>query len=193
MALHTDIPTRAEIEGLLTARATSSISLYLPTSPLTQDAQANRIELKNLTSTALAQLHEAGTDKADVASIEESLHELVDDDEFWAHQAHSLAVFATPQRVQTFRLPNRLAMIAEVSDRFHLKPLLRAVTFPQAAFVLALAQGSARLLEITADSAPVEVHVHDMPRDAGNANTVRGYARQVDHALRSVLTGSTCP
>jgi hypothetical protein len=31
MALHTDIPTRAEIEGLLRARAASSVSIYLQT------------------------------------------------------------------------------------------------------------------------------------------------------------------
>jgi hypothetical protein len=31
--------------------------------------------------------------------------------------------------------------MVEVSDRFHLKPLFRAVTFPNTCFVLALAEG----------------------------------------------------
>jgi hypothetical protein len=68
----------------------------------------------------------------------ESLDDLADDDEFWAEQAHSLAVFATPELLRTYRLPNRLENAVEVADRFYVKPLLRAVTFPQAGFVLAL-------------------------------------------------------
>ena len=44
--------------------------------------------------------------------------------------------------------------LVEVSDRFHLKPLLRSVTFPQAALVLALAQGSVRVIEVAGDVPP---------------------------------------
>jgi hypothetical protein len=43
-------------------------------------------------------------------------------------------VLATPDSVRTFRLATAVTDTAEVSDRFHLKPLLRAVTFPQSAF-----------------------------------------------------------
>ena len=43
--------------------------------------------------------------------ITEQLHDLVDDDEFWRFQAHSLAVFATPENLLTFRLPNALTRI----------------------------------------------------------------------------------
>ena len=35
-------------------------------------------------------------------------------------------MFATPDALRTFRLPNRLTTVVEVSDRYHLKPLLRA-------------------------------------------------------------------
>ncbi len=48
MALHTDIPTRSELGRLLARRDPACVSIYLPTTPLTQDAQADRIELKNL-------------------------------------------------------------------------------------------------------------------------------------------------
>ena len=46
-------------------------------------------------------------------------------------QAHSLAVLATPDSVRTFRLATAITDMVEVSDRFHLKPLLRAIAFPQ--------------------------------------------------------------
>lgn len=200
MALHIDIPTRAQIHRLLTDRSPASVSIYLPTSRIVHETDADRIELKNLTREALEQLRAAGTDHAEITAIEESLEHLVDDDAFWALQADSLAVFVSPSGLRTFRLPNRLVPTVEVSDRFHVKPLLRAVTFPQAAFVLALAQGSVRLLEIGPQAAPHEVRLHDVPDDAWDtgANKVfkareRNYARQIDQALRSVLQGQDLP
>ena len=54
----------------------------------------------------------------------------------------------------------------EVSDRFHLNPLLRAVTFPRVAFVLALAQGSVPVIEVLPDTdEPTEVHTPRLPKN----------------------------
>jgi hypothetical protein len=113
--LHVDIPTRADIESLILDRGPARVSLYLPTTPLTQQAQADRIELKNLAGKALSQLD--GRDKREVKALEELLLDLVDDDEFWAVQANGLAVLASPAELRTFRLPTRLQSMAEVSDR----------------------------------------------------------------------------
>ena len=63
-------------------------------------------------------------------------------DEFWSSQANGLAVLATPETMRTFRLPERLKAVAEVADRFHLTPLIRAMTSPHEAYVLALAEES---------------------------------------------------
>ena len=117
--------------------------------------------------------------------------------------------------MRTFRLPNHLVEMVKVSDRFHVKPLLRAVSFPQAAFVLALAQGSVRLVEVAPDVPAFDVPVPDMPKDVASAVgkesitdraprgrlqgsegqkvRMRQYARLVDHALRAVLAGLDLP
>jgi len=215
VTLHTDIPTRSDLERLLEAREPWCVSIYLATNPLPQEAQADRIELKNLASAAAEQMQAADADRRAVLEIGESLDDLIDDDEFWNEQAHSLAVFATPASVRTFRLPNRLTSEVEVADRFYVKPLLRAVTFPQAAFVLALAAGSVRLVEVTREGSPFTVDVPGLPSDAASAAgkasiserapirrlqgsegqkvRLRQYARKVDHALRGVLTGLELP
>jgi hypothetical protein len=213
MTLHTDIPTRSELERLLAARDSVAISIYVPTSPLTQDAQAGRIELKNLAGEAARQLEASGADRRSAADVLESLDELVDDEDFWETQARSLAVFASPSGLRTFRLPNRLRSAVEVADRFAVKPLLRAVTFPQAAFVLALAAGSVRLVEVTRDGPPYPVAVPDMPADLDAARVrlaprtqsarlagaepeklrLRQFARKVDQALRGMLAGLELP
>ena len=214
MILHTDVPTHAQLDQLLASREPSSVSIFLPTSPSSR-GEAERIELKNLAGEASRQLGQAGASKADVAAIDEELADLVDDDEFWRYQARSLAVFVTPTTSTTFRLANNLTSAVEVSDRFHLKPLLRAITFPHSAFVLALAQNSVRLLEIAPDLEPAEVKIADLPTDVassvgkssirdraasgriqgseGQKTRIRQYARRVDEALRPLLNGLDLP
>jgi hypothetical protein len=214
MILPTDIPTRAQLERLLAAREPSSVSIYMPTNPASR-GEAERIELKNLAGDAAGQLREAGVHRKDIAAIEEELADLVDDDELWRYQARSLAVFLTPTTSITFRLANNLTSQVEVSDRFHLKPLLRAHTFPHTAFVLALAQNSVRLLEIAPDLEPAQLDVPGLPADVASAvgkssirdrspsrklqgsegqkTRMRQYARQIDQALRPLLNGTDLP
>src|SRR4029450_5550305 len=127
VTLHTDIPTRSEVQRLLVTREPHCVSAYLPTRPSPQDAQADRIELKNLVAEASGQMEATAEDRRAVSGVRESLYALVDDDDFWRGQARSLAVFASPGGVRTFRLPNRLQSIVEVGDRFYVKPLLRAI------------------------------------------------------------------
>jgi len=214
--LHTDIPTRDDIVRLATARDRISVSVYLPTSPNPNDTEASRMSLKHRLFEAVTQLEAAGEDKRRIALLAESIQDLIDHAHFWDHLSYSLAVFATPESTVTFRLPNRLEPFLEVSDRFAIKPLMRAVTFPQAAFVLALAQNSVRLIEVTPESEGHDVEVPDLPKNAeafgtGGAQaglstfgyTVHGlegekvrigqFARAIDRALRPVLAGRDLP
>lgn len=216
MALHTDIPSEAEIASLLAARGPACVSIYVPTTPITSEVEGSRIAFKNAVAAAVERLTAAdGVPTRDRQAIAEALSALHDDDRFWALQAHSLAVFATPSGLRSYRVPNRLPEGSHVGDRFYVKPLLRTVTFPQAAYVLALAQGSVRLLQVSPDLPAHQVAVADLPSDAASAvgksslgdrspdRSVQGseghkvrlrqYARAVDHALRPVLGGQTLP
>ncbi|HTU98352.1 MAG TPA: hypothetical protein VMF14_21055 [Solirubrobacteraceae bacterium] len=214
MILPTDIPTRTEVDRLLEHRASPSVSIYLPADPAS-NGEAERIELKTLAGQATSQLHEAGTAARAIRDFEEEIAYLNDDEEFWRYQARSLAAFVAPERLVTFRLPNRLLSGVEVSDRFHLRPLLRTLTFPHVAFVLALAQGSVRVVEVTADLDPSPIAIDDLPSDiasaAGKASIsdrapvrrIQGsegqkvrmgqYTRQIDRALRPLLNGLEVP
>jgi hypothetical protein len=214
VSLHTDIPSHAQIDRLLLERSPSSVSIYLATDPAST-GDAERIELKNLGAEAVRQLEASGKPRADVAAIDDAVTGLGEDDMFWRFQARSLAVFVTPEALMSFRLPSELVSLVEVSDRFHLKPLLRSVTFPQAAFLLALAQGSVRLLELVHDGGPWEVAVPGLPSDVASAVgkssiadraprgalqgsegqkvRMRQYALQIDRALRPILAGADVP
>jgi len=212
--MHTDIPTHADLEQLLSERDVACVSIYVPTSPEERGVR-ERIEFKNLSAQALAQLEASSLERGALDELREEFDDLLEDEDFWARQAHSLAVFATPSGARTFQVANRLSPIVEVSDRFHVKPLLRSATFPQAAFVLALSQNGARLVEVSPDEPPAEIRVAGMPRDAASAVgkssisdrspdrriqgsegqkiRLRQYARRVEEALRPVLTGLELP
>lgn len=213
--LHIDLPSRTEIEQIAAYRGAPAVSLYLRTTPVTQDAQADRIELKNLLKTAVTQLAAAGVEKRRVWPIEAAVNAIIDDDAFWAVQANSLAIFVTDERVRVFRLPNQLVNTVEVSDRFHIKPLLRSVSFPHHAYVLVIGVGAVRLLEVSAELPPHPVTVPGLPRDFSDALGRRShvtkeapghsgeaaseyallsrYARIVDQALRGMLKGENAP
>jgi len=212
---HVDLPTQAEISSLARVRNDACVSIYLQTTPETQHIGAARTRLGQLLKEAETQLHAAGVPKRQIWPISEQVHDLMDDDAAWARQARSLAVLVTPDRIVTHRLPNHLTEMAMVADRFHLKPLLRAVSVPQHGFVLALEENAVRLIEISADAPATEVRVPDLPRDAASATGTasvnsRSYSgrvgggegqklrlsqfcRKVDEALRPILSGRDEP
>ncbi|HOW74595.1 MAG TPA: hypothetical protein P5102_10700 [Candidatus Competibacteraceae bacterium] len=211
--LYLDIPSMADLTALAEYRNDMSVSIFLPTTPVSQETEADRILLKNLAKEGLKQLE--GADKRRVAALAEELDDLIDDDAFWCFQAHGLVIYATPDNLRTFRVPNALEPLVKVSDRFHLKPLLRSITFCNTCYVLALADGGVRLIEVSADLPAVEVKLAGMPKDAASAVgkasisvrsysgrlggsegkkvRLRQYARQVDTVLRGLLSGSDTP
>lgn len=213
--LYVDLPTPSEIGGLDLVRSDACVSIYLATTPMTQEIGKSRTVLKQLVDEAIRKLEAAGLDKRRIWPLEEIFETVLEDDEFWAHQAHSLAILATPTQLRTYRLPSELGDMVSVSDRFHLKPLLRATTFPNAAHVLAISENAVRLIEVSADLPAREIKVPDMPRDAASAvgkstindsgagRRIHGlegqkirlgqYVRKVDAALRPVLSGSGLP
>ncbi|MGI9367065.1 MAG: hypothetical protein ACR2O8_17940 [Rhizobiaceae bacterium] len=158
---------------------------------------------------------EKATDGARLASLMEHLDDLADDHDFWQTQANSLAVLATPDVLRSYRLPNNLTDTVQVSDRFHLKPLLRSVTFSQSAFVLALSENSVRLVEVSAETAAKTIAISGLPKNAASAVgkstlndrapsgriqgtegqnlRLRQYSRKIDSVLRPVLAGRDIP
>src|SRR5690606_17890548 len=115
------------------------------------------------------QLDEADIDKRRRTALVEELDDLRQDDGFWRRQAITLAVLATADGLRTYRLPNRLQSSVHVSDRFHIKPLLRAATFPQEAFVLALAENDVRVVHVLSEGPAEILNIPDLPKDASDA------------------------
>jgi release factor family 11 len=233
--LHIDIPTPEEFKALAQIKGEACISLYLPVSPLAENIRANRIAFRDLARAALAQLREAGVDKRKILDFEQRFDHLAglerdvqdddkirklqrarpDSDTFWHYQAHGLAVLATPSLMRTFRLPNSPKPLAEVADRLHLTPLIRAMTSPHDIFVLALTEESVRLIHAFINLPPVRLKVPDLPESVeqatrrpsfhvraprGRLQNLEGekvllhkYVRMVEQAVHSVFAGQNSP
>ena len=234
--LHIDIPTVEEFKALAQVKGVTCVSLHLPTSPLVDNIRANRTAFKDLAKEALSQLKEAGTDKKKIAAFEEQFehfagpeHNVQDEghirklqrakpdpiEEFWRYQANGLAVLVTPELMRTFRLPNSPKPLAEVADRFHLTPLIRAMTSPHDVFVLALAEESVRLIHAFANLPPERMQIAGLPKNAEEATRrpsfhvraprrrlqnlegekvlLQKYVRKVEQAVHDALAGLNTP
>jgi hypothetical protein len=230
LMLHIDIPTLEEFKALAQIKGETCVSLYLPTSPLGTHAKFNRTAFKDLAREALSQMKEAGIGKNKIAVFEQQFehlagaeHDVQDEDKirklqrakpdpidsFWHYQANGLAVLTTTSLTRMFRLPNAPKPLVEVADRFHLTPLIRAMTSPHDIFVLALAEESVRLVHAFANFPPERVQVPNLPKNAEEATRrpsihVRAprrelqnlegekvlshqYVRKVEHAIYGVL------
>jgi Bacterial archaeo-eukaryotic release factor family 8 len=181
--IYRDPFNRADFHRLNSLRGLC-LSIYLPTSRVTQDTSKDRIILKNLIEQATVQA--AGiADKRAVAVTPERLHGLLDDEEFWACQANGLAILSSPEHLETYRLAYEVQPAAEVSDRLHLKPLLPALS-PKSAFVLAISQKSVRFFEFVPSLELVEIEVQGLPKSFSDAT---GRTLQRDRAPARRLEG----
>ena len=234
--LHIEIPSLEEFKVLAQVKGETCVSLYLPTSHLGSSAKANRTAFKDLAKEALSQLKEAGIGKAEITAFAEQFDRLagadpdVQDqdkvrkqqhakpdpvDSFWHYQANGLAVLVTSGATRTFRLPNSPKPLAEVADRFHLTPLIRAMTSPHDVYVLALAKESVRLVHAFANFSPERLRVPGLPANAeeatrrpsvhvraprGKLQNLEGekvllqqYVRKVEQPVHDVLAGRNTP
>ena len=163
--------------------------------------------------------HFAGADEINVQDLDhirKLQHKKPNEYEvFWKHPAHGLGVLATPDNLRAFRLPTSPKPLVEAADRYHLTPLVRAITSPNNLFVLALAEESVRLIHVVANLPPAEVEITHLPKRAERAThrpsihvraprnrlqnlegervLLERYARQVDEAVRSALAGRAGP
>ena len=74
--LHVDIPTPSEIGSLARTRSEGCISIYLRTTPVTQQVGESVIEFRNLVNQAVEQLRESGLDKRELMFAHFCLHSI---------------------------------------------------------------------------------------------------------------------
>ncbi|MDJ0941774.1 MAG: hypothetical protein QNJ00_18560 [Woeseiaceae bacterium] len=213
---HQDLISSTDMDALLEPRDGPCISIYLPTSRVSQDTDEDRILLKNLRTEAFEALTGAeGLRRPDAEAMLAPVDELLEDDSFWPYLSDGLAVFLAPGVNLAYRVPESFAPRAVVGFRFVVKPLLPLLTGNGVYYVIAVSRNEVRLFEGTRSGA-TEVDVERMPANMLRAMSMRGregdraphkqwqgdegqktlylkFFRQIDRALRPYFGGRTDP
>ena len=132
------------------------VSIYLPTARTGKEIRESPIRLKNRITEAEEQLEAADVDSSTTAKTCQRVMSLCDlesesNREFWQHQGDGLAVLIDEDSERFFKLPSSPEELTIVANRFHLKPLLRAVNRDEEYCVLAVSQSDVRFLEGSRD------------------------------------------
>jgi Bacterial archaeo-eukaryotic release factor family 8 len=166
--MHTDIPTRADLEQLLSVRGVACVSIYLPTAPEERGGR-DRLEFKNLAAEALEQLTAASIGRDSVNGVRDAIG--------------GADLSGRQQAVAHGRGLRSLSRQAAVAERDLPPGGLRARALAERR---PPGRGLARR---SADRSPDR----RIQGSEGQKVRLRQYARRVEEALRPTLTGLDLP
>ena len=141
-----DLVQAHDLKRLAADRGTVRVSLFLPTHRSGPEVLENRIRLKN----RLRQIESTLTgDERAIKAAAIDVRRLVDDRWRWRRPSDGIALFISPNEVQSLRVPIHFTELATIGRRFVVGPLLPMLTAGGHFFVLALELDGVRLFEGT--------------------------------------------
>jgi len=156
-----------DLSPLLAEHKPPCISLFLSTHRHRPDNQQNPIRFRNLLRKVEASLRETHQ-KREVDSLLEKFHALARDTQFWNYRGDGLAVLGSADTFHFFDLQRPVEEQFIVAERFHVKPLLRALQWNDRFQILCLSREEARLYEGDRDSIHA-VELKDVPATVDEA------------------------
>ncbi|WP_348765838.1 hypothetical protein [uncultured Salinisphaera sp.] len=195
-----------DISALTLADESPCVTIYVPTTPVSNYREENRILYKDQVKKVGEALEQRDMDKYERDALLEQLESVGANEVFWTHQQYGLAVFASPERLTVRRMMTRPAEAQGiVADSFHLRPALRAASNWMDYQVLCVSVQDVALYDANQD-AIVEVDLHsEVPRGMGdalgkpdtspnrkdsesagsNSTDLKNYFKEVDKAIRA--------
>jgi hypothetical protein len=170
--------SRSELRDLATLAEKPCVSLFLPAESDGFDVQRGSARFQNLLRDAENQLAEAGWWRPDAIEWLKPAH-AIDQPGFWHLQRGGLAVFIAPNYCRHYALPINFEEKVMIGDRFHLSPLIPALTGDGRFFILAFGQNRIRLFLCSPDSMS-EVELEEMPQALQIALQNQDYEDQIE-------------
>ncbi|MBL8159645.1 hypothetical protein JNJ66_04255 [Candidatus Saccharibacteria bacterium] len=177
--------TASAIESLAKQQETPVVTIYLPTHPNSSPAgiQEDQTRFKNLLREFERHCREDGQ-----AGFGEQLCQrlagLLDTTDIWQQAGETMAIFATPEKIEVYHLPIICDEKVAVGDSFDVAPLLILKEINQPYYLLALAMHDPKLFRGDLYGLePVDIGLPASPEAAlnidemfSNSNTIRGVA-----------------
>ncbi len=182
-----DLLRPADVQALARIDDAPRASVYLPTHRGGPETRQDPVRLRNLLRTA-RETAAVMLDHREAEDLVAPAEQLLDDEDFWQHQADGLAVFLDGA-LRTWRLPLSFDELVVVAPRFHIMPVLRHLSLDRRFAVLALAQNDVRLFLGSRDALE-ELEPEGMPRSVQEATQWDDPDRHVEWHTRTARTPS---
>lgn len=121
------------------------VSIYM--SIVESETKENRKRLKNLTAEAARSMIALGVAPLKTARMLGPVEMILENAGFWADRKEGFAAFFTPDSFVWYSIPYQFDELVVVTDRFHLKPLVRSVSQNRRFNLLALGKENTRFFE----------------------------------------------
>ena len=141
--------SRSDLTELVEAAPTIAVSLYLPMQILGRETRQNPIMLKNLLRQARDQLARLDVSEAEAEALLSPAVDLIEDHDFWQHQAPGLALYLSDEGMRAVRLPVAVPELAVAGAGFHISPLLPLQQQDAVFLILTLTAEAAHLWQAT--------------------------------------------
>lgn len=138
--------TSKDLDGLVGQLTPPIFSVYLPTHRTHPDNAVDPRVFAQLVG-EFASVREQHAKDKDIQQIFERFAALESDYEFWKHTRDGLAVFATRDTFDVYRLRRTVQPLAIVADSAHTKPLLKYLQTQDRYHLLVLSTNTAQLYE----------------------------------------------
>jgi len=154
------------------------VSVYMPLGAT--QAKDKRRRLKKIMLDAENKLHRLEAAPFQIARTLGPVEMILEHPGFWENRTEGIAAFFTPESFAWYSLDYTFDELVVVTDRFHLKPLLRSASENGRFYLLALSETQIRLFEAF-EGGINEVYVKGIPRNLacflnpGDDEADRGY------------------
>lgn len=138
------------------------VSVYMPLSDM--EAKKKRRRLKNLMFEAEKKLHRLAVESGKIARLLGPVEMILENPGFWESRNEGIAAFFTLESFVWYSLQYEFDDLVVVTDRFHLKPLLRDSIKRSPFYLLTLSENQIRLFEAS-EFGINEVYVKGIPRN----------------------------
>jgi hypothetical protein len=158
------ILTGNELKELIEKQEGLSVSIFMPTHRKGTETQQNQIRYKNMLRKAEEKLIESELRPPEIKEFLRPAYDLAGDIPFWQNQSDGLAMFVSPLSFNFYLVPINFEELVIVTNRFHIKPLMPAVSGDIEFYILAITQKKVRLIQCSQYRAE-EVDLKNIPEN----------------------------
>jgi hypothetical protein len=160
--------SKDELKTLMSKQKGPCISMFMPAYRTGAEIQQNQIRFRNLIRKADEKLIANGYRATEAKAILEPAQGLSGNISFWRQQSGGLAIFISSDVFLHYGLPINFDELLVVADRFHVKPLLPALSGDCRYYILTLSQKGSRLYEGTKQNIG-EIQLETIPKNLAEA------------------------